>query len=99
MFLQSRRKSSILCILTMLCAIIFDGHLYSDDKRVKNPVIRLPQTHDYLQADYELKNLTAALWVTVQEEAVKLRESLLESEAFKPYYDYHEEKNAEDGQQ
>jgi len=90
-------------ILTMLCAIIFDGELYSNDKKVENPVIRLPQTHDYLSVSYEFTNLTAALWVKVQEEAVKLRDSMHEHEAMKPYYDYHEDKNAgndaESGQQ
>ena len=86
-------------ILTMLCAIIFDGELYSNDKKVENPVIRLPQTHDYLSVSYEFTNLTAALWVKVQEEAVKLRDSMHEHEAMKPYYDYHNSKNAESGQQ
>lgn len=86
-------------ILTMLCAIIFDGELYSNDKKVENPVIRLPQTHDYLSVSYEFTNLTAALWVKVQEEAVKLRDSMHEHEAMKPYYDYHNGKNGESSQQ
>jgi transcriptional regulator with XRE-family HTH domain len=90
-------------ILTMLCAIIFDGYLYSNGEKVENPVIRLPQAHDYLQVSYEFKNLSAALWVRVQEEAAKLRDSLHEHEAMKPYYDYQESKNAkndaESGQQ
>jgi len=82
-------------ILTMLCAIIFDGHLYSNDERVKNPVIRIPRAHDYLQVEYEFTNLTAALWVKVQEEAAKLRDTVHEHEAMKPYYDYYEDKNAD----
>jgi transcriptional regulator with XRE-family HTH domain len=90
-------------ILTMLCAIIFDGYLYSNGEKVENPVIRLPQAHSYLQVEYGFTNLTAALWVRVQEEAAKLRAAMHESEAFKPYYEYHEGKNAgndsENGQQ
>jgi len=76
-------------ILTLLTAIIFDGYLYSNDKKVENPVIRLPKAHSYLEIDYPFTNLTAALWVNVQEEAAKLRDSIHEHEAMKPYYDYH----------
>jgi hypothetical protein len=85
--------NSLLCldggmdILILLFALIFDGELYSNEAKVDSPVIRLPQAHSYLSVDYELKNLSAALWVNVQEEVTKIRNSLLESEAMKPYYD------------
>lgn len=85
--------------LILLCAIIFDGELYSNDKKVEKPVIRLPQTHSYLQADYDFTNITAALWITVQEEIAKLRNFLHESETFKTYYEEKSGNESEGSQQ
>jgi len=74
-------------VLTLLSGIIFDGELYSNDKPVENPVIRLPKMHSSLQADYELNNLTAALWVNLQEEVIKLRDYIHSREEMKPYFE------------
>jgi transcriptional regulator with XRE-family HTH domain len=74
-------------MLTLLAAIVFDGYLYSNDKKVENPVIRLPKAHSYLEVDYPFENITAALWVNVQAETAKLRDFIHEQEAMKPYYE------------
>ena len=61
-------------ILTILGAIIFGAELYTGSD--EQPVFRFIRAHKHLQVEYPLKNITAALWVNVQENAAALRQKI-----------------------
>ena len=70
-----------LSILTLLSAILSGAELVTGSD--ETPYFRLLTDHKYIQTEYPLQNITAALWVNVQEEAAKLREKVDESGAGK----------------
>ena len=64
-------------LLTLLSAIIFGAELVTgDDGKPQEPRLKLMTNHQNIQIEYPLQNITAALWVNVQEEAAKLRDKL-----------------------
>jgi transcriptional regulator with XRE-family HTH domain len=63
-------------LLTLLCAIIFGAELVSGEGEVSEPHLRLKTDHRHLRVEYPLRDITAALWVNVQENAAKLRDRL-----------------------
>lgn len=67
-------------LLTLLSAIIFGAELITgsleEPKPPENPRLKFMTNHKNIQIEYPLPNLTAALWVNVQEEAAKLRDKL-----------------------
>ena len=68
-----------LSLLTLLSAIIFGAELVTDGGEQTKPKLRLMTNHKNIQVEFPLENITAALWVNVQEEAAKLRDKLNES--------------------
>lgn len=70
-------KDEGLSILTLLSAILFGAELVtgSDTK----PYFKLKTNHKNIQSDYPLRNITAALWVNLQEEAAMLRTRIEET--------------------
>jgi transcriptional regulator with XRE-family HTH domain len=75
-------------ILTLLSAIIFGAELYTGSD--EQPVFRFMQSHKYMQVEYPLKNITAALWINVQENAAELRQKISDAnpqitEAYREY--------------
>ena len=68
-----------LSLLTLLSAIIFGAELMTDGGEQTKPKLRLMTNHKNIQVEFPLENITAALWVNVQEEAAKLRDKLNES--------------------
>jgi transcriptional regulator with XRE-family HTH domain len=67
-----------LSLLMLLSAVIFGAELHDRgaEEKIANPMIRLPIAHRYLQIDYPLGNLAAALWVNIQDAAAKLRDQI-----------------------
>jgi transcriptional regulator with XRE-family HTH domain len=66
-----------LSLLTLLSAIIFGADFVTGgDGQAREPRLRLMTNHRNIQVEFPLVNITAALWVNVQEEAAKLREKL-----------------------
>jgi hypothetical protein len=66
-----------LSLLTLLSAIIFGAELVAgDDEKPSRPRLKLITNHQNIQVEFPLENITAALWVNVQEEAAKLRNNL-----------------------
>jgi transcriptional regulator with XRE-family HTH domain len=66
-----------LSLLTLLSAIIFGAELMTDDdEKPSRPRLKLMTNHQNIQVEFPLENITAALWVNVQEEAAKLRDNL-----------------------
>ena len=63
-------------ILTLLSAIIFGAELVTGSD--EQPRLKLMTDHEYIQVEFPLENITAGLWVNVQEEAAKLRDKLNE---------------------
>lgn len=61
-------------LLNLLSAIIFGAEL--DTGSDAEPIFKLAQAHKNIQVAFPLQNITAALWVNVQEEAAKLRDKL-----------------------
>jgi transcriptional regulator with XRE-family HTH domain len=86
-------------VLALMSAIVFGGELVSDGAEVANPAVRLPRAHNYLAVDYKIKDLTAALWINVQENVAQIRDSLRAHEAMKPYYDHQADANEKPSKQ
>ena len=63
-------------LLTLLSAIIFGAELVTGSD--EQPRLKLMTNHQNIQVEFPLENITAALWVNVQEEAAKLRDKLNE---------------------
>jgi len=61
-------------MMNLLSAIIFGAELHtgSDTK----PFFKFMSNHRHIQIEYPLQNITAALWVNVQNEAEKLKEKI-----------------------
>ena len=70
-----------LSLLTLLSAIIFGAKLMTGSD--EQPRLKLMTNHQNIQVEFPLENITAALWVNVQEVAAKLRDKL-NSENAKP---------------
>ncbi|GHU44772.1 hypothetical protein FACS1894111_12560 [Clostridia bacterium] len=65
-------------VLLLLSAIIFGAKLDTGSDVL--PIFRFPNAHSGLEISYSLQNLTAALWVNVQEEVAKLRDRFAPAE-------------------
>jgi transcriptional regulator with XRE-family HTH domain len=66
-----------LSLLTLLSAIIFGAEFITDSGgEPSQPRLKLMTNHKNIQVEFPLENITAALWVNVQEEAAKLRDKL-----------------------
>jgi len=63
-----------LSLLNLLGAIIFGAELVTGSD--KQPHFKFMTNHKNIQIEYPLQNITAALWVNVQEEAAKLRDKV-----------------------
>jgi transcriptional regulator with XRE-family HTH domain len=61
-------------LLTLLSAIIFGAEFETGSDTT--PYFKLMPAHKNIQIHYPVQNITAALWVNVQEEAAKLRDKL-----------------------
>jgi len=69
-----------LSIMTLLSAIIFGAELVTgsndNPQPPQKPRLKFMTNHQNIQVEYPLQNITAALWVNLQEEAAKLRDKL-----------------------
>jgi transcriptional regulator with XRE-family HTH domain len=64
-------------LLTLLSAIIFGAELVTaESDKPQKPQLKLMTNHQNIEAVFPLQNITAALWVNVQEEVAQLRDKL-----------------------
>jgi hypothetical protein len=64
-------------LLTLLSAIIFGAEFITyEGEEPSKPRLKLMTNHQNIEIEFPLQNITAALWVNVQEEAAKLRDKL-----------------------
>jgi len=69
-----------LSLLTLLSAIIFGAEFVTDDgEEPSKPRLKLMTNHRNIEMEFPLDNITAALWVNVQEETAKLRDKVNEN--------------------
>ena len=61
-------------LLNLLSAIIFGAELHTGSE-IK-PHFKFRTNNQYIQVEYPLENITAALWVNIQREAEKLKEKV-----------------------
>lgn len=71
-----------LSMLTLLSAIIAGAELVTGSDEA--PYLKLKTDHAYIQVEYPLQNITATLWINVQEEAAKLRDRVDAADAGQP---------------